>query len=314
MSYRKFLWGSHKTIPEEHAVNVRAVLCKISNFVGLSNPMELSLLREAHIMQWDRVTRMAQNPPMGVNSTSGNTSTSEIGSRVFSTEYYKSPLLDQVKVTAEVENEGGGSLGSVNLTPETLILDDAFREEEAVTPNPGTRPRQKGADTFDTFIADPVGPLVGGDLSSVVSALGLTATPENPRRGHYGDILPPEEEIPGIRQSSNLDLECMEAGYDSDGSIGPFFDAVLGEIDGPEYSEDEQEYHDVDVLYASATVGGASTVMEVVPVGFVFMSKDEIMKMTTSALKEELGKRGLTKYGLKKDLIDRMIDAIDRCV
>ena len=53
-----------------------------------------------------------------------------------------------------------------------------------------------------------------------LNEMGLTATPDS-------------------RQLVQLDEEAQEAGYDSDGNLGPFYDQVYGEDDVGMYAEDE---------------------------------------------------------------------------
>ena len=49
--------------------------------------------------------------PIDVNTTSDSTGISEIGIRILSTEYFKSPVLDLSPVTSEVDNVDDRSLG-----------------------------------------------------------------------------------------------------------------------------------------------------------------------------------------------------------
>ena len=95
---------------------------------------------------------------------------------------------------------------------------------------------------------------------------------------------------PTLRTFQNLDLNLYEEGYDSDGQIGPHFDANIAE--GPQiYDEDEID----EIMNAIPTEDDT-------PDEFVMIASEDILKLKVAELKVEIEKRGLVCSGLKKNL------------
>ena len=106
---------------------------------------------------------------------------------------------------------------------------------------------------------------------------------------------------PTLRTFQNLDLNLYEEGYDSDGQIGPHFDANIAE--GPQiYDEDEID----EIMTAIPTEDDT-------PDEFVMIASEDILKLKVAELKVEIEKRGLVCSGLKKNLQEILKKAmIDR--
>jgi hypothetical protein len=95
-------------------------------------------------------------------------------------------------------------------------------------------------------------------------------------------------------------------GYDSDGELGPFFDAVMDELSD---TEDEEEL---------PTAGGAPSILLLptnalpseqtqLPPPPPLLDEDAVKSMTVAQLKEELKKRKLAVNGVKQVLQDRLL-------
>lgn len=108
--------------------------------------------------------------------------------------------------------------------------------------------------------------------------------------------------------------EAGEEGYDTDGKLGPFFDGVQDEEPLEEIMEEEIgagiRY---EVPVAAATIDanqgqnlGSDTASTTPP-----LTQDNIEKMTVKDLRAELEKRGLSRKGLKKELADRLVKAVE---
>ena len=106
---------------------------------------------------------------------------------------------------------------------------------------------------------------------------------------------------PTLRTFHNLDLKFYEEGYDSDGQIGPRFDANIAE--GPQiYDEDEID----EIVNAIPTEDDT-------PDEFVMIASEDILKLKVVEHKVETEKRGLVCSGLKKNLQEILKKAmIDR--
>ena len=132
---------------------------------------------------------------------------------------------------------------------------------------------------------------------------------------------------PEIRKIENIDEELYEEGYDTDGDIGPFYDAVEHEEDLASNIEEEAlpSREDYEAIVARAenpinnntnpvnndmtrrgenddTIGDAGT--------FVLISDEDMNKMRNKELQDELGKRGLVKRGWKSELVAHLKKAM----
>jgi hypothetical protein len=90
--------------------------------------------------------------------------------------------------------------------------------------------------------------------------------------------VPVESEM---RQFNCFDEEAHDAGYDSDGQLGPFFDAVADEVPFDEYEEEEP-----GIIMASPPPV-ENNQAEAPP---ILLSDSEIRKMKVSELRDELKK------------------------
>ena len=103
--------------------------------------------------------------------------------------------------------------------------------------------------------------------------------------------------------NSNQFEELETEGYDSDGDLGPFYDAVLDEEDPEHYSE--EELPSSEVTQAREDAGLTTNVIEgegegsPVPATDPTMTAEAVVQLNVAQLKEELGKRGLSKTGRK---------------
>jgi hypothetical protein len=112
------------------------------------------------------------------------------------------------------------------------------------------------------------------------------------------------------RMITNADEETYLLGYDSDGEIGPFYDAVQNEMECND--EDEDDECSNSGLAATETAGAIpaenasqgvpaelTEAAEAVPKPPTILSEEAIRMMTIAKLKDELGRRGLSKSGVK---------------
>ena len=112
------------------------------------------------------------------------------------------------------------------------------------------------------------------------------------------EITNDEMGIPATPEQRSLTLfdeSDNEDGYDSDGCIGPFFDAVKDEDDL--INDDEVE---VGVAIDAPIEAAAENIL----------TEEEISKMKVVDLKEELKKRACSVRGRKQELVSRLIDAV----
>ena len=112
--------------------------------------------------------------------------------------------------------------------------------------------------------------------------------------------------------------ELEQEGYDSDGSLGPFYDAVEDEEDLEYYEEEEvpsSDGTDADGERAQNVnvdgEGNGETEGDGAPVIDPPLALEAVPGLKVKELKEELGKRGLSKTGLKPVLVERLIKAIN---
>ena len=116
--------------------------------------------------------------------------------------------------------------------------------------------------------------------------IGIPTTPE-------GRVLKP------------IDEDEIDNGYDSDGLRAPWEESLEEIFDGPEDEEDPLPF-------------GPEPSSSVIPIAENDAQKiitvTDVPKLKVQDLKEELTKRGLQIKGLKKDLIGRLVDAIQNNV
>ena len=112
--------------------------------------------------------------------------------------------------------------------------------------------------------------------------------------------IPEEPTIRKIFNPGDTDGEVTCAGYDSDGNPPPYplrSDTLHQEVVVPNFCAAEEVV--------------ADTNMESTENMFVLIENEILNKMKVDELKSELDKRGLSKTGLKKDLLERMYKAMD---
>ncbi len=127
----------------------------------------------------------------------------------------------------------------------------------------------------------------------------------------------------------NLDEETYREGYDSDGERGPFYDAVISEMeqwdDSDSDSDDEfrspsQPTTDAPLATALPATGELSTTPPDATAGLTtappttdsalqLMTEQQLMNMTVAQLKQELERRKLSKSGVKNVLVQRLLSA-----
>jgi len=128
--------------------------------------------------------------------------------------------------------------------------------------------------------------------------ISVTRTPFQATNNGTHLSVPVENEM---RQFSCFDEEAHDAGYDSDGQLGPFFDAVSDEAAFEEY----EEAGIIDSPPPPPPINaGANAEAEAPP---VLLSDSRIRAMKVSELRDELRKRKLSSNGLKADLVARLI-------
>jgi hypothetical protein len=108
----------------------------------------------------------------------------------------------------------------------------------------------------------------------------------------------------------------LEKGYDSDGQIGPFFDAVIGE--GPLETEEGNlpEVGDVGDDPSGTTNENDTATSTNDPTNnagkFVDITDEDLKKLKVTDLKAELAQRGCAQSGVKTALFDRLKDALEK--
>lgn len=100
-------------------------------------------------------------------------------------------------------------------------------------------------------------------------------------------------------------VALFDAGYDSDGYQGPFYDAVMGDKELDHYYEDNVREDQVEAPSA------ASPQLELPAQPEFILTKEYADTLKVSELKTHLGMRGLSKSGVKRDLLARLHKAID---
>lgn len=95
-------------------------------------------------------------------------------------------------------------------------------------------------------------------------------------------------------------------GYDFDGELGPFFDAVAGENDFSSDEKDEDEETGQSAQLALINNESIPVISEVAPVNdspaLLLLTEPQVMAMTANQLKDELAKRKLSKNRVKAEL------------
>jgi len=109
---------------------------------------------------------------------------------------------------------------------------------------------------------------------------------------------------------SNNNVDTYTDGLDSDGEVGPFFDAVAEEKD---YSDEEDENEDIGIGGPVQVVPPSTDAPLIPPITATgndatlpSLTEVEVMAMTVNQLKDELAKRKLSKNGVKATLQQRL--------
>ena len=133
--------------------------------------------------------------------------------------------------------------------------------------------------------------------------------PESPNQSPYK--CPPAVGIPDpkpVRAIKNTDEDKFNEGYDSDGEIGPFFDAVEDEINA------DVEVDDVDDGLPTS-MGGDGTDAAPSPSDTSsdwFIEGSDIMRMTADVLKKEIRRRCVVPKGNKKPLQIMLTEIVEK--
>jgi hypothetical protein len=116
---------------------------------------------------------------------------------------------------------------------------------------------------------------------------------------------------PPARSHLQATTATTENGYDSDGQIGPFYDAVANEgpqeVDEPTIPQSGVAEGTGDENSGENTENSASDVGK-----FIDISEEKIKKMVVKDIKEELKRRGQGVAGLKVELIARLKEALEK--
>ena len=106
-----------------------------------------------------------------------------------------------------------------------------------------------------------------------------------------------------MRMSLNSNQLTYHDGYDSDGEVGPFYDAVANELDSKDEMYDEEEHGEpvVEAIQEDESTPDTPSLTE-----------EDINKMTVAQLKEELHKRKQSVNG-KKEFAPRMAPWSQKC-
>jgi hypothetical protein len=94
-------------------------------------------------------------------------------------------------------------------------------------------------------------------------------------------------------------------GYDFDGELGPFFDAVAGENDFSSDEKEEDEETGQSTQLALINNESIPVISEAAPVNDSpppLLTEPQVMAMTANQLKDELAKRKLSKNRVKAEL------------
>jgi hypothetical protein len=103
----------------------------------------------------------------------------------------------------------------------------------------------------------------------------------------------------------NIDESTYSNRYDSDGEIGPFFDAVAAE---KQYDSDDESLHDQEPeIIAAPAIAVASPNAAPGPT----LTAETVNKMTNAQLREALQRLGKSRQGNKTILTERLLSAIN---
>ena len=172
--------------------------------------------------------------------------------------------------------------------------------------------QQNGLNPENTFLAlppqsTPQRPHCVDDTSSTIVS-GLTDTfcvsstspgrsaPLNVTADHGVPRTPPCQGPIAISESHN------DEGYDSDGMQGPFFDAVEGEAQLEGEDEEEVGASNLPQLTQAAQQKNQAIVL----------ANEIIERMRVKQLQEELKRRACSLKGKKKELQDRLKEAVQK--
>ena len=112
-----------------------------------------------------------------------------------------------------------------------------------------------------------------------------------------------QPEIPPVHWLNMPTIEDIDAGYDTDNQIGPFLCEGVDEDESIGMEEDEcNEDNSPDTATDNATNFNHGPVM----------STESVKKMKVKELRDMLKDRGLSMNGKKNDLVDRLVDAIEK--
>jgi hypothetical protein len=184
-----------------------------------------------------------------------------------------------------------------------------------------------------SFNTIPFTQTTNDSISSVKASYPVdlaTRTPHRPSFLSSGIPKTPEQVVVSVHNSEDVDED-----YDTDNEIGPFYDQVVEE---GELVETEEELHSAPVTISTSTtttainptipptddpsirgplipqptdqVSSTCTPTNTSTAPTAPLALDDISKMKVAELKEALLKRGLSRNGNKKVLVDRLKDAL----
>jgi hypothetical protein len=130
-------------------------------------------------------------------------------------------------------------------------------------------------------------------------SIPLSTTNARYQAASEGAYLSVPETI-GLRAISCLNEDAHDMGYDSDGELGPFFDAVLHEVQWDDY--DEQPYVNIEEQPQDDTAPAPATAMAPPQ-----LSESDIRRMKVAELRKELKSRRQSVNGAKDVLVQRLL-------
>lgn len=110
-----------------------------------------------------------------------------------------------------------------------------------------------------------------------------------------------------------MDEELFDDGYDSDGQVGPFFDAVANEVDFDSYEEDAHEHvPPVPVVQAEAMppVPEPLDPSSSAASSYTPLTQSEIWQMKVKELREALSAQKQRQTGNKSELVERLLQCM----
>ena len=143
---------------------------------------------------------------------------------------------------------------------------------------------------------------------SAPSNQGEQQQPESPSGSEIG--LP---ESPQNRSFSALAEATADQGYDTDGEMGPFFDGVEeeGSLEGVEEVEIGSERRNESNNATAVEVNVGEENSEIQSDSPQELTVEGVDRLVVKDLRDELGKRGLSKRGKKSDLVERLKKAVE---